>query len=266
MINTVVSGACGNMGKKILAQFALETDVHVIAAIERKDHQNIGEELQLGLVLSPDLSFVKHNDCMVVEFSNPQATIEHLEIAVERKLPMVIGTTGFTKEQSEFVASCAKHIPILKSHNYGLGMNVFMEVVQSATRLLGGAYDIEIIESHAANKPDIPSGTGMTIAKAIAEARGDVVDEVIQYGRDSTKSYQRRNHEIGIHSLRSGSYRSVHTVIFAGSGERMEFTHHEEDSSIIAKGVVYGVRFLQGQKPGLYSMKDVLAFMQESHS
>jgi len=205
-------------------------------------------------------------DEILIEFSTPQATMEHLEIAVASGLPVLIGTTGLSAAQTSLIKQAAERIPVLVSHNYGIGMNAFWEILKVATRYLGHDYDIEVIEFHANNKPDVPSGTGGTIARIIAEERGDALEDVIRYGRDKTTANKRKPKEIGMHSLRAGSYRSDHTVIFAGNGERLEFTHREEDSSIIARGVLWGLRFLNGRAPGLYSMGDVLNYMQSAQN
>lgn len=258
----ILSGACGRMGTKILAAAAQTDDIRIAGAIGRSGSECIGKELAGGIVVQDTLVPGIAGDEILIEFSTPQATMEHLKVAVASNIPILIGTTGLSSAQDTLIRQAAQNIPVLVSHNYGIGMNAFWEILKVATRYLGHDYDIEVIEFHANNKPDVPSGTGGTIARIIAEERGDALEDVIRYGRDKTTANSRKPKEIGMHSLRAGSYRSDHTVIFAGNGERLEFTHREEDSSIIARGVLWGLRFLHGRAPGLYSMGDVLKYMQ----
>lgn len=259
----IISGACGRMGMKIIAAAAQTDDIRIVGAIGRSGSACIGRELSNGIIVQDVLVPSATGHEILVEFSTPQATMEHLKLAVASRIPVLIGTTGLTTAQNLLIKQAAERIPVLISHNYGIGMNAFWEILKVATRYLGHDYDIEVIEFHSSDKPDVPSGTGGTIARIIAEERGDTLEDVIRYGRDKNTTNIRKPKEIGMHSLRAGSYRSDHTVIFAGNGERLEFTHREEDSSIIARGVLWGVRFLNGRAPGFYSMGDVLKYMQQ---
>jgi 4-hydroxy-tetrahydrodipicolinate reductase len=263
MISIVVSGVCGRMGQKIVAGVGATDDLRIRGAVEASGHPMVGKELQTGIVVSSELSSCLESSDVLVEFSAPAATVMHLETARAMKAPVLIGTTGLTEQQDELIRGASAEIPILKSHNYGVGMNVFWEIVRQATRYLGEDYDIEIVEFHGRAKPDVPSGTGSTIARIIAAERGQELRDVACYGREKSTTNKRKDHEIGIHSLRAGSYRSDHTVIFAGDGERLEFVHREEDLKIIVRGVLWGVRFLREQRAGLYGMDGVLEYMQK---
>lgn len=264
MIDIIVSGAMGRMGTKILTEALLHEDIHIVGVLGNPQNPAIGKEIQPGLVLQSNLANISSDNAILVDFSTPAATVDHIVHAKRVGMPVVVGTTGFSEQEEASIADATKTIPILESHNYGIGMNAFWEILKVATQYLGKDFDIEIIEFHGASKPDVPSGTGNTIASIIAREQGDIPEDVIQYGREKNRSNTRKYHEIGIHSLRGGSYRSDHTVIFAGNGERLEFTHREEDSSIIARGVMWASRFLQGKSPGVYHMADVLDFMRNS--
>lgn len=264
MVGMIVSGACGRMGTKILGEARKVSDIAIAGALVRSGDRRCAVQPDDGVPCSDDITLMPADSVVLVEFSTPDATIGHLGWAREHKVPVLIGTTGFSESQERLIHEAAQEIPVLESHNYGIGMNAFWEILKVATAYLGTDYDIEIIEFHAAAKPDVPSGTGLTIASVIAGARGDALDEVVRFGRDRDRTFSRKKGEIGMHSLRAGSYRSDHTVVFAGNGERLEFTHREEDSSIIARGVLWGVRFLQDRPSGLYGMADVLRFMRDS--
>lgn len=259
MAKVIVSGARGRIGALLLAEAKKQTDIEVVGAIGNPIDPLIGTELLPGVYLQDHLKG-PISDAVLIEFSTPEATINHIQQAVIDHLPVIIGTTGFTTAQKQEIKVASGKIPILISHNYGIGMNAFWEILKVATNVLGSDYDVEVVEFHAAAKPDVPSGTGKTIASLIAHERGEDPDQVIKYGRDQNTSFKRSRQEIGVHSLRAGGYRSDHMVIFAGKGERLEFTYREEDSSIIVQGVIWAVRFLSEQKPGLYSMQEVLSF------
>ncbi len=264
MIETIVSGARGRIGSLILAEIAGLNDIKVVGSVGNPKDPLVGSEIFSDVVLQASLEQMKEQQVVLVEFSTPQATINHLPIAIESNWPVIIGTTGFTEEQESIIQEASKKIPVLTSHNFGIGMNAFWEILKVATAYLGNDFDIEIVEFHAAAKPDVPSGTGKTIASIIATERGDDLNQVVRYGREQNNAFKRKPGEIGIHSLRAGSYRSDHTVIFAGNGERLEFTHREEDSKIIAQGVCWAIRFLDGQPPGFYGMQHVLQFIRDN--
>lgn len=263
MINIIISGVCGRMGQKIAAAARSDADISIAGVLERHGHPHIGEELFPGITIQKDVMNLSWKEATLIEFSTPTSTIDHVRVAVKNTIPVVIGTTGFTEDQELLIFQASQHIPILKSHNFGIGMNAFWEIIRIATKLLKNDHDIEIIEFHGADKPDVPSGTGMTIANIIAKECGSSIDDVIRYGRTRTNVSTRNRHEICMHSLRAGGYRSDHTVIYAGQGERLEFTHREENTSIIAQGVLLGIRFLRDKPPGLYGMRDVMGFAGE---
>lgn len=258
MVDIVIAGFAGRMGKSIFQMANLCDDVRVVGAVVREIPSEMGLPIKEMIRLSDDVNGLLNTDTVLVDFTNPNATIKHLEEAIKSEAKMLIGTTGFTDEQEDFIKRSSDRIAILESHNYGIGMNAFYEILRVATKLLKHDYEVEIMEFHAANKPDVPSGTGLTIGRIIAESMGDDFSNVVRFGRGQTKENMRSKNEICFHSLRAGSSRSEHTVIFAGNGECLKFTHTEESPSIISRGVILGAKFLANKQRGLYSMADVI--------
>ena len=258
MVDIVIAGYAGRMGKSIYQMANFDDDVRLVGAVERENHPDLGSPVDEILRLSDDVSGLLNTNTVLIDFTNPSATMQHLKEAIKANAKMLIGTTGFTVEQEDIIKKSSDRIAILESHNYGIGMNAFWEILRVAAKLLSHDYQVEIMEFHAANKPDVPSGTGMTIGKIIAEAMDDDLNTVVRFGREQTKENVRPKNEICFHSLRAGSYRSEHTVIFAGNGEYLKFTHTEESPSIISRGVILGAKFLANKQKGLYSMADVI--------
>lgn len=200
---------------------------------------------------------------VVVEFSTPAATMEHLEAIKRMKVCAVVGTTGFNADQQKRIEEIGTMIPLVQSHNYGLGMNYFYFLVQQATALLQDGFDIEIVEFHGREKRDAPSGTAGTIASKITGVKGLSVPDVAVFSRKGLRDGERHRDEIGISSVRGGCYKSEHTVIFAGMGERIELTHREEAPEIIVRGAMKAIEYIHGRAPGYYGMEDVLGLKKE---
>lgn len=258
MVEIVIAGYAGRMGKSIYQMASIDNEIRIVGAVERENHPEVGSHVDEKIRLSDEIKGLLNANTVLIDFTNPGSTMKHLEEATKCNTKMLIGTTGFTVEQEDIIKKSSDRIAILESHNYGIGMNAFWEIIRVATELLRHDYQVEIVEFHAASKPDVPSGTGMTIGKIIAEVMGENSTTVINFGREQTKDNVRPKNDICFHSLRAGSYRSEHKVIFAGDGEYLEFTHKEESPSIITRGVLLGAKFLANKKPGLYSMADVL--------
>ena len=266
MINVIVSGALGRMGGRIIPQILKSPDLQLTGAIERVGHDHIGQSVAERFVLESDISGLLSGCVVLVEFTTPDATMAHLEQARREGVAVLIGTTGFTEIQEEMLKEASKDIAIIATHNYGFGMNVFWKIVRLLAEYLGDDYDVDLVEHHGRDKPDVPSGTGHTIAEIIAEAKGRVPTDVITYGGTKTAAFTRRSDEIAVHSLRGGAYKSDHAVIFSGDGEILELRHREEDLRIIVRGVMLGIRFLHGRQPGRYKMSDVLEFVRSSEA
>ena len=193
----------------------------------------------------------------VIDFSSPAALQGLLEFGAARKVPLVLATTGYSQEQLTAIDEAAKLVPIFRSGNMSLGINVLLELVRRAASILGSDYDVEIVERHHHRKVDAPSGTALMIADAAASALPYQPQYV--YERQSVRK-PRDPHEIGISSVRGGTIVGDHEIIFAGRDEVIELRHSAQSREVFAAGAVKAARFLAGvEKPGLYSMADLVA-------
>jgi 4-hydroxy-tetrahydrodipicolinate reductase len=204
-----------------------------------------------------DVSIVEDQCDVFVDFSVPDALQDHLASAAEEGKPIVIGTTGLTDAHETMIREASAKIAVLQAANMSLGVNLLAYLVREAASRLGEDWDIEICEMHHRHKVDAPSGTAFLLGRAAAEGRGRDLDQVSDRGRDGLIGGRAAGH-IGFAAMRGGSVAGDHHVIFAGEGERMELVHRAESRTIFAQGAVEAAVWLTGQKPGRYTMKDVL--------
>lgn len=264
MIRIAVCGAAGRMGSRIVALSKDYADIKVTGAVEAKNNPTIGMDAgvvagigELGVKIVDDLEKVINNTDIAVNFTNPEATLEHLKIVKKHRKSMVIGTTGFSNDQITIIQEAAKEIPMVVSPNMSVGVNLLFKVLQDVARVLGDDYDVEIIEAHHRMKKDAPSGTAIKMARVIAETLGRNFDEVAVYARKGIIG-ERTTEEIGIQTVRAGDIVGEHTVIFGGLGERIEITHKASSRDTFARGALRAVLWLHGKPAGLYDMADVL--------
>lgn len=264
MIKLTICGAAGRMGSRIIALSKEYADLKLIGAIESKISPKIGLDAglvagigQLGVEITSDLEKIIKDTDVVVNFTYPEATLEHLEIVKKSKKPIVIGTTGFSNEQLLAIQKISEEIPIVLSPNMSIGVNLLFKILKDVAKILGDDYDVEIIEAHHRMKKDAPSGTAIKMAKVIAEALGRNFDEVAVYARKGIIG-ERTKEEIGIQTVRAGDIVGEHTVIFGGLGERIEITHKASSRDTFAKGALKAAIWLYGKPAGFYSMGDVL--------
>lgn len=257
MAKIIIDGACGKMGSRVVALATQDKELEIVGLIEAPTHPAIGKELLKGLFLSSDLYQSINKADVVIEFTTPEATIEHIKICHKANKAIVIATTGLSAEQTLQVNACAKDIPVLMSPNMSTGVNLLFKLVELVAKTIPN-YDIEIVELHHNLKKDAPSGTAIKLAKIISKVLGRDLDLVGTYGRKGIIG-ARKTEEIGIHAIRAGDIVGEHTVIFAGTGERIELTHRAHSRDTFAAGALLGAKWLVKQKPGLYDMKDVLA-------
>ncbi len=255
-IKVIVCGARGRMGQEVVSLIQKESDWQLVGAVESSKHPELGIEIAKNVRITHDLRGVIQKDAVIIEFTTPEATLEHLRIAKECGVPMVIGTTGFTPEEIEEIKEASEHIPILLSPNMSVGINLLFALVKEVAQILQD-FDKEIIEAHHRLKRDAPSGTANKIAEILAEVEAQDLSKIAVYGRKGFKGERKKN-EIGIHSIRGGSIVGDHTVLFAGDGERLEITHRAESRRIFARGALVGARFLIQKEKGLYDLQDVL--------
>ncbi|MEI2385682.1 4-hydroxy-tetrahydrodipicolinate reductase [Breoghania sp. JC706] len=260
----VVVGASGRMGRQLVKAITEMSGVTLCAAIERAGAECLGQDAgvlagvgELGVPLTDDplAAFVKAEG--VLDFTRPEATVGFAELSAQARIVHVIGTTGFEAEHQAKIEAAARHARIVKSGNMSLGVNLLAGLVRSAAKALDEDFDIEIVEMHHRHKVDAPSGTALLLGEAAADGREISLEERSVRGRDGITG-ERPVGDIGFASLRGGSVVGDHTVILAGEGERIELTHRAQDRAIFARGAIKAALWARRQKPGLYSMADVL--------
>jgi 4-hydroxy-tetrahydrodipicolinate reductase len=210
-----------------------------------------------GVKLSADLWSLSANADGILDFTVPGATIANVAIAAERGLVHIIGTTGLSASDDAVIKSVTSRAIVVKSGNMSLGINLLAALVRRVAQSLDQSFDIEILEMHHRAKIDAPSGTAYLLGEAAAAGRGIALDDHSARGRDGNTG-ARRPGDIGFASLRGGSVTGDHSVIFAGAMERIELTHRAEDRTMFAQGAIKAALWARDQKPGFYSMADVL--------
>lgn len=268
----VVSGAAGRMGRAILDRLYEDSDLELAAALEKKGHPSVGKDAGLligvgkwGIPVSDHLKKGVQAGDVIIDFTFPGSTLPLLEEAEAKQKPMVIGTTGFNREEEKRLEKASQKIPIVLSPNMSVGVNVMFKLLSDAARALGEAYDIEILEIHHRQKKDAPSGTALRIGELLAAARGASLSQVGRFSRKGTIG-ARPTGEIGIQSLRGGDVVGEHTVTFAGPGERIEVTHRAHSRNNFARGALVAAQWVADQKPALYDMMDVLGLKNGSRA
>jgi 4-hydroxy-tetrahydrodipicolinate reductase len=194
---------------------------------------------------------------VLIDFTQPEATLSYLATAREMGVGMVIGTTGFSEADRVNIRDAAHKIPIVQSYNMSVGMNLLFALVEEAASKLGDSYDVEIIEAHHKTKKDAPSGSAIRLGEGVARARGKNLKDLAVYGREG-KVGERKTGTVGFHAVRGGDIVGDHTVLFAGPGERLELKHMAHNRETLARGALRAAVWLCGKNAGLYDMWDVL--------
>ncbi|TIN11254.1 4-hydroxy-tetrahydrodipicolinate reductase [Mesorhizobium sp.] len=261
----VVVGAAGRMGQALIRAIHTIPGARVAGAIERAGSPHLGKDAgelagigTIGVVIGDDPlpAFARADG--VLDFTSPAATVEFAGYAAQARIAHVIGTTGCSADDNAKIAAAARHATIVKSGNMSLGVNLLAVLVEQAARALDADdFDIEILEMHHRHKVDAPSGTALLLGEAAAAGRGIDLDGNSVRSRDGHTGV-RKTGSIGFATLRGGSVVGDHSVVLAGTGERITLAHHAEDRAIFARGAVKASLWARGRKPGLYSMRDVL--------
>ena len=257
-----VFGANGRMGLALLEAATINKNSQLAAAYVRSESELVGLSVnQLNSAAAKDIHFSSEqqveNVDVLIDFTLPQGMRNHLKTAVAQKTSMVIGTTGLTHDDMALLTDAAKHIPIVFARNYSVGVNLLLNLVQTAATKLGDDLDIEIFEAHHRHKIDAPSGTALAIGESIAQAKGWDHDEVAVYDRNNIEQAKSQN-EIGYSVLRGGDIVGEHTAYFATMGERLELTHKASSRMTFALGAIRAAQWLKNKPAGLYDMQDVL--------
>jgi len=261
-IKAIVIGAAGKMGIRIIHMIHETPSISLYRAIERPDHPSIGKDVgeviglgKMGIPLEGDLK--KAGGDVIINFTNPKASVESLEFAKQTGLAVVLGTTGLSAEQMERVRDLSKNVRCVFSPNMSVGVNVMFRIVQEVAGVLGPEYDIEIFEAHHRLKPDTPSGTAVRLGELVAKAVGRDFGKVGVYGRKGMVG-ERTKEEIGMQVIRAGDIVGEHTVLFGGIGERLEIIHRAHSRDNFARGAIRAALWVVNQPNGLYDMQDVL--------
>lgn len=258
-----IAGASGRMGRMLIEAVTVADDCVLAGALDLPGNPALGTDAAVflgrtsGVHITDDLRGGLSKAQVLIDFTRPEGTLSHLAACRELGVAAVIGTTGFTPEQKAEIAEHAKHIPIVMAPNMSVGVNVVMRLLDTAARALSEGYDIEIIEAHHRHKVDAPSGTALAMGEVVAAALGRDLKQCAVYGREGVTG-ERDPSTIGFATVRGGDIIGDHTVLFAGTGERIEITHKGSSRAGYAQGSLRAVRFLAGRKSGLFSMQDVL--------
>ena len=258
-----IAGASGRMGRMLIEAIQASGDCQLAGALDLSSSPAIGNDAcaflghASGVAVTPDLDAGLRNARFLIDFTRPEGTMAHLAACRERGVALVIGTTGFSEAQKAQIAEAAKDIPIMLSPNMSVGVNVTLKLLEMAAKALSTGYDIEIVEAHHRHKVDAPSGTALKMGEVIAQALGRDLKDCAVYAREGVTG-ERDPSSIGFATVRGGDIVGDHTVLFAGTGERIEVTHKSSSRTTYAQGSLRAVRFLAGRKNGLYDMFDVL--------
>jgi len=263
MLKIVIAGSTGRMGHALLEGVFADKGLSLHAALDKPGSSEIGRDAgeQFGKVsgvkISHDLQAALKGADVLVDFTRPEASLQHLTACQKAGVKMVIGTTGFSAAQKVQIEAAAKNIAIVFAPNMSVGVTLLISLVESAAKVLNEGFDIEISEAHHKHKVDAPSGTALRLGEAAASALGRNLDECAVYGREGITG-ERDAKTIGFATIRAGDIVGDHTVLFAGTGERVELTHKASSRATFALGALRAAKFLTNKKSGLFDMQDVL--------
>lgn len=265
-MNIGIVGAAGRMGRMLVAAIAAAEGARLVGGTEASGHALLGRDLgelagagALNIALTPDSRALFQAADVVIDFTRPAASRAHAALAAETHTALVIGTTGLDAAAEAAIATAAKSVAVVQAANFSIGVNVLLGLARRAAETLPEAFDIEIAEMHHRHKVDAPSGTALALGRAVAAGRGVSLDAKAVRSRDGITG-ERRTGDIGFATLRGGDVVGDHTVIFAGTGERIELSHKAASREIFAAGAVRAALWCKGKQPGHYSMSEVLGF------
>ncbi|MGI6168199.1 MAG: 4-hydroxy-tetrahydrodipicolinate reductase [Christensenellales bacterium] len=245
----IINGIYGKMGKELIT-VAQKRGFEIAAGIDSQKG-----DVAMGFPVYETIRQYEGSSDVLIDFSRPSAIRSILEYCRSKKLPAVIATTGFSEEEIDYIAQCAQEIPIFKSANMSLGVNLQLELAKITAAFFGERFDIEIVEKHHRMKTDAPSGTALLLADGISEIFSN--DKGYVFGRHGRS--EKRQSEIGIHAVRGGTVVGEHQVLFLGDNEIIEITHKAESRMVFAHGACRAAEFLFGRDPGLYDMHSIVS-------
>ena len=262
-LRVAIAGASGRMGQMLAQALTEAADCQLVGALDVASSVFIGNDATgflgqaSGVVIQSDLRIGLQNAHVLIDFTRPEGTMAHVKVCRELGVKMVIGTTGFSDAQKADIQAASLDIAIVMAPNMSVGVNVTLKLLEMAAVALAKDYDIEIIEAHHRHKVDAPSGTALKMGEVIAQALGRDLNQCAVFDRQGHTGARPAN-AIGFSTIRGGDIVGDHTVLFAGTGERIEITHKSSSRSTYAEGSLRAARFLAGQQHGLFDMFDVL--------
>jgi 4-hydroxy-tetrahydrodipicolinate reductase len=257
-----IAGSSGKMGHTLIEAALASDDMRVTVALDRAGSADLGRDCgeflgrKTGAAVTADLAQLAGAD-VLIDFTRPEGTLAHLRECAARGVKMVIGTTGFDAAGLQAIKDGSAKIPIVFAPNMSVGVNATFKLLEVAAKILNSGYDIEVIEAHHRHKVDAPSGTALKMGEIVAHALGQKLDDVAVYAREGVTG-ARKPGSIGFATIRGGDIVGDHTVLFAGTGERIEITHKSSSRMTYAMGSLRAVRFLADKRSGLFDMADVL--------
>jgi 4-hydroxy-tetrahydrodipicolinate reductase len=262
-LRIAVAGASGRMGRMLIETITESPDCRLAGALDLLGSPALGQDAaawlgqRSGVQITDQLTLGLADAEVLIDFTRPEGTLAHLAACQAAGVKLVIGTTGFTDEQKRQIRAAAEGLAIVMAPNMSVGVNVVMRLLDMAARALDEGYDIEIIEAHHRHKVDAPSGTALAMGEVVAHALGRDLAACAVYGREGVTG-ERDPSTIGFATVRGGDIVGDHTVLFAGTGERIEITHKSASRVTYAQGSLRAARFLAGRTSGLFTMNDVL--------
>lgn len=264
MTNIAIVGAAGRMGKILIEACVESENAKLTVATEHPDSSLIGTDAgevagvgKNNVVIVSDLDDAVNDFDVLIDFTRPAPTLNHLEWCVKNNKSIIIGTTGFSEDEKVKIQAAGESIPIVFAANYSVGVTLTLKLLETAARVLGDTVDIEIIEAHHRHKVDAPSGTALVMGEVIAKTLDRTLEEDAVYCREGHTG-ERKRKEIGFQTIRAGDIVGEHTVMFADIGERIEITHKASSRMTFAKGAVRSAVWVGAQSPKVYDMQDVL--------
>ena len=260
-LQVAIAGASGKMGRMLLDACAADDATTLVTALDAAQSPAIGVSARAfganaDVAITADAWSIPRG-AVLIDFTRPEATLAYLDACGAGGVAMVIGTTGFDEAGKAKIAAAARKIPIVFSPNYSVGVNTLFKLLELAAKSLDSGYDVEILEMHHRMKVDAPSGTAIKLGEVIAEAQGTKLADRAVYAREGHTG-ERKNGTIGFATLRGGDVVGDHTVVFAGTGERIELPHQSASRATYAVGALRAAKFLHGKTLGLFDMHDVL--------
>ena len=249
MTKVILSGCCGKMGKAVTNAVNEKEDIKIVAGVD------VFECDTLPYPVFPAFNEVACDADVIIDFSNPSALQSILDYATSHNIPAILCATGYTDEQNKMIEKASESVAIFRSGNMSLGINLLSELAKAAAKVLGGSFDVEIVEAHHNLKIDAPSGTAIMLEKAVADGL-DYNPELV-YDRHN-RSQKRDKHEIGMHSIRGGTIVGEHEIIFAGNDEIIKLSHTALSKNVFAVGAVNAAIYMKDKKSGMYDMSDVI--------